>query len=365
MSDFRIKAIAELSASVPDPSGAISAVCGSPKAMELLKQLAVKSGYRRFHHDNSSESIAAVIEAAQAFFASGDLRDAERRLKSVARVNEPEELAEDLSLDPDFESLHKEIFDQVLARFPSERPNLISGAVSASLKRHLADEITKADKSSPIDAMKMAGIVVCHVPGLAHEGIEATMTSFWDDESSSLTVKPDEKFRRLLMLANISSEEWIEAVERVHGIRIDLADPETSEDWELERAAEWTSFRLMPDDSQGPVVDPEELVLAVDNCPMGFTPLLAFAADAAELCTRDWSTHLGVKGGILGLHDFVNGSGDLLSTVGQLRINPCPQEMMVAEGFRNDFLHVHGLEWGSFRCEIEDIDRAPMRTMTR
>lgn len=328
--------------------------CSSPAAIQQMQDLAKRANYKRYEQDNSLANITAAIRATSSYFVFQDVDYVQKHLKHIETGEPIRDVALEQTRCPLFINVAREIISEIVAQFPEALEHSVSGAVERDLIHQLTLQMHRKDASRPIDAIMGTEIVVCYIPNFSERNIQDTMTSHWDHESSSTTIIPDHMFRNLLKLTNVSSHEWKDAVERIHGVRVDESDPMIDEDWEIERERAWSEFNFTPEDGGEPIIDVEELVNAVDSCPMGFTPLLAFSADAGQLCTRDWGNRMDVSGSILGLHDFVHGTGDIISIPTTNTIAPTPKEMMVAEGVTNDFLKVHGLEWGSFKCDVRD-----------
>lgn len=318
----------------------------------MIDRAVTKAGFRRYSPTVANLSPAAAAAAAEAFFASGSLRAAERQAEaSLGHADELAEIAGDLLYSRTISSLAVAVREAVLDRFPTASPEDVAGRVAAAMSDEVYESISAADRSRPIDAFEGSEVVACYVPGLAEAGLAGTMTDFWTDESSSLTVKPDAAFMRFLELANVSVDGWIEAVRKGTGQRIDEGGPEA---WQEERARAWRNAECRHDESRGPLAKPSRLVQAVDACYLGFTPMIAFNGNVRHLCSRDWSLPLSLKGGILGLHDFLNGSGDPVRFEQKATLEARPGDMMLGEGRSCDFGEVHGFVRSSFRSRVSD-----------
>jgi len=348
----RIKIQAESLARSRTVRDAIRAALRSETAASLIDRAVVKTGFRRYSPTTAvlSPEIAAV--AANAFFTSGSKRAAEDevtgRLDHAAVMAD---LLEDLRHSRTLAALSDAITEAVLDRFPAASPREIAARASSALADDIQESLSSSDRSTPLDALAGSEVIACYVPGLDECGLAGTMTSFWTDESSALTAKPDTAFMRFLELVNVDVPEWIEAVHKYTGQRLDEDGPD---DWHGERARAWRSASCGHDPSRGPLAKLPRLVQAVDACYLGFTPMIAFNADAAHVCSRDWNRPLSLKGGVVGLHDFLNGSGDPVRFEQKVTVVAKPGDMMVGEGRSCDFEEVHGFVRTSFRSKVSD-----------
>lgn len=334
---------------------AVRAAIRSPEVRAVITRLVKKVGFRQYRPADTEWGFKAAVAALGAFFETGSSARPERLLASAFDpAAEYADLMDDIRRSQPFAALLDGISEAVAKRFPKVPAAVIAARTAEQLCEEIIDAVDAADGSSPLDAIRGSEVVVCYVPGLGKsQGLAATMTSFWTEDSSSLTVVPDAAFMHMLSLANVSVGEWLTAVEKTHGERIDEAAAGAS-GWQVERAAAWARAEAATDPGRPPAVKPARLVLAVDACYLGFTPMVAFNADAGALCARDWNTALAIRGGVLGLHDFVNGSGDPLRFESRIVVQAAPENMMVGEGRACDFTEVHGFLRRSFRSEVTD-----------
>ena len=338
---------------------AARAAIRSPEAEAAIDRIVAKAGFRRYRAGGPGWSREATLAAVSAFFSSGSSARAEAVLDAgIDHATEIAELLDDIRHSGAFDTLVEAVSEAVHRRFPRQNPSEIRSRTAALLASEIADAVHAADRSEPLDAARGTDVIVCYVPGLSQAArLEDTMTSCWTGESSSLTVKPDKAMMRFLALANVSVSQWLDAVEAVHGERPDVS--EGGPNWTKERAEAWSAAEAAHDPSLPPLVKPKRLVEAVDSCWLGFTPMVAFSADAGLLCSRDWSRSIGVKGGVLGLHDFVNGSGDPLRFEQKAVFSASPSDMMVGEARDCDFEQVHGFVRQSFRGRLTDEEPLP------
>ena len=339
---------------------AARAAARSPEARASIDRIVAKVGFRRYRQINASWAFEAAAQAVNAFFTDGSTLSPERVVEqSIDHASAHADLMDDIRRSRAFSSLRDAAAAAVSARFPKIPRIDIVARVSSFLAEEIGEAIDAADLSVPMDAIGGTDIIVCYLPGL-REGasLEDTMTSHWTSESSSLTVKPDEAFMHFLTLANVSVPQWLDEVEKATGERVDQA-PSKAPRWKAERAAAWSGAAAETDSTRPAAVKPWRLVEAVDACYLGFSPLIAFNADAGSLCSRDWNNGLGIKGGVLGLHDFVNGSGDPLRFEHKVVVQAKPGNMIVGEARPFDFNEVHGFVRHSFRSRLTEECPAP------
>lgn len=337
---------------------AARAAVRSAPVRDSIDRLVRKAGFRRYRPMNAGWAFDAAVAATHAFFQSGSTKPSEQLIsESVDPASEYAVFMDDIRRSHAFAVLRDTAADAVAARFPGAAWVDVVSRTASMLAEEIVEAVDAADDSVPLDAIGGAEVVVCYVPGLSEGAdVSSTMTSFWTDESSSLTVRPDVAFMHLLSLANVSVQEWLDAVEKSTGERPDC--PAGDGSWKDERAAVWSGAYAEVDPSRPPLVKPSRLVEAVDACYLGFSPLIAFNADAGSLCARNWETPIGVKGGVLGLHDFVNGSGDPLRFEQKVVVQARPCNMMVGEARACDFNEVHGFVRKSFRSKV--TEEAPL-----
>lgn len=221
-------------------------------------------------------------------------------------------------------------------------------SVKRRLKGILRTGLAAIDKSNPLDVVAGVDTVVAHVPGLKKaDGINSLKTSYFGDGADAASIKPDAAFKRLLELTNISSEEYVAAVNENSGCCLTDGDSVGEQ-----TARIWSDFHFEADDSRDQLISAEELVQAVDSAPNGFVPMIAFAVDAAYLI-REWKKEpQSVSGGVLALHDFENGTGCPVRFEGALDLGDFPGGLIQAEGVPCDFNESYGLGEREFASEV-------------
>lgn len=225
---------------------------------------------------------------------------------------------------------------------PANDPGLAGRMAERACTDELSRQLIALDPSHPLDLIDGEEVVICFMPGAGMSALSVrdAVTSHFGEHSDCTTILPDTKFARFLELANVSPSEYVAMVRRHRGV--DLAAS----------ATEWEDLSVRIDRDRGHLVDETTLLDGIDGASYGFNPLIAFLAPARYLIERDWSLPLSVTGGILGLHNFVNGSGDPRRFEERIVISPAAGDLMVGEGIRNDFAEVHGLQHDAFASEL-------------
>lgn len=324
---------------------------------EILKDLSKKYTAPSFRNDGSQRTRALADHVAHSYFKSAD-KDVALSLVKTTDVQD-EVLAEwkdEILKSRSFHLISCAVVDIMCQLHPDRSIEDISSLSAEMIVAATIEAGKEHDRSRPIDGIKGINTVCAYVP-LPEEHDDATtvFTSFWSERSSAATIKPDAAFLSFLKLANISTDDWKSAVYQVHDIDVDEPVDDDAFTYEIERRIAWENVYQESDESRPSLVDAEELVYAIDNCPFGFTPLVAFNMPVEDVITRDWNAPIKVTGGILGLHDFISGSGDPLRFEGEVEINPSFSNMMAAGARSNSIGPVHGFVEQSFRSHIEDI----------
>lgn len=331
----------------------VAAAVAAPDVVASIRQAAIEAGHGRFTPRGTQYGLA--IQALDALFNSGT-DEASGILEAAAgEWLRDEEASDDFRRSQPFSAILDAVTDSVAATAVAATRGAIGAVAKEAILSSFLDEVARLDATKPSDLIRGTQVVVCHVPGFEGD-MAATMTGHWTSESSSLTIKPDKAFARFLSLVNVGASDWIDAVRTLHGVSLD--EPWGLCGWESERADAWRSFAFVADPSKPSFKNVLRLVDAVDACPYGFTPLVAFAADAGMLCSRDWDLPLSIEGGVIGLHDFMNGSGDPLRFEHAVTIPAGLSGMTLGEAVQHDFAEVHGFVRKSFRSKVSDLEAA-------
>ncbi|MCV9963819.1 hypothetical protein OIU34_18235 [Pararhizobium sp. BT-229] len=309
--------------------------------------------HRRFSPDNTLEKRVLLHEAVRSYLSNGS-REAASRV--VSEGVDPDVTATQLvNLVSDADGLDA-ITDKVRAIIEASAPELrtdrLREVVGRTTLYHLVDEIDRADSSKPLDIANGKEVTVCFIPGSSRvQNYWDTATRSWMERSDSISIYPDRTFIDFLGVVGVSKTDWLSAVER----NTTMSSAARMRDHLEERAAAWEA---VPEwETAGSLdIEDDDLVAAVDACPYGFTPMIAFTMQAEEILAMDFTETLEVTGGIVGLHDFTTGSGDPLRFEGTLRFTPGIGDMHLADDQPLGLIATHGFLSSAF---VSTVTRAP------
>ncbi len=330
----------------------VNAVLKSGDLAEKIATICEQSRFRQYAPARTSWDVEGVEETVHQFLKHGDPTKAEKRLINTADTSEAlHDLTRSVAATPIYQEIVTLTCDQIRARRPDFANEHLENRVAGAILDHAIDAIRRDDPSRPFDTLRGNQLNLIYVP--SHDNrrqVSATRTSWWGSASDATTIKPDEAFVSFMKLANISKEAWLAALAQ-EGFDIDevgeLGDGETSE-----RQAAWAKVNWTV--SGEPLIDPAKAVHAVDLCPYGFTPFVAFAMDAYKVVNRKWSHAMTVSGGILGLHDFVYGSGNPIRFEGQCNIPARAANVFLHDRLKHNLSRVHGFTSQAFRSKVKD-----------
>lgn len=341
------------------------AIClSSPAVQEILREVSKKHFAPAFQNDRSQFSKSLADQVASTLFKTADKEKALSHIKPAAVSEELRaEWKAEIKNSRAFHLVNDAMVDILRRLHPEKSINEISEVTSEAISDATIEAGRSHDLSRPIDAVRGINTVCAYVP-LPEGQTNPTevCTAFWSERSSSTTIKPSGAFLEFLKLTNISTDEWKSAVLEIHDLDLGGELDDDAFTFEIERKQTWETVQQGADDTRPSLVDVEELVYAIDNCPFGFTPLVSFSMPIEEIVHRDWNAPIKVTGGILGLHDFINGSGDPLRFEGEIELSPTISNMMAAGARANDIASVHGFVDQSFKSFVEDI--TPERGLT-
>ncbi|MCZ7861582.1 hypothetical protein O9X98_09230 [Agrobacterium salinitolerans] len=301
--------------------------------------------YRRFAPDLTLEKRVLLHEAVRQYLASGRTEDASRVVSDGISANAM--TAELVSLVGEADAFDA-ISEKVRAVFEADAPEMRIGdwqeIVGRTTLYHLVDEISRADTSHPLDIASGKEVTVCFIPGSSRvENYWDLATRSWMERSDSISIYPDRTFTDFLGVVGVSKADWLAAVER----NTTMATAARMRDYLGERNDVWGN---VPEwETSGTLdIEDDDLVAAVDACPYGFTPMIAFTMQAEEIFAMDFTETLEVTGGIVGLHDFTTGSGDPLRFEGTLRFAPGVGDMHLADDQPLGLIATHGFLSSAF-----------------
>ncbi|MCS4089890.1 hypothetical protein [Rhizobium sp. BK176] len=311
--------------------------------------------YRRFSPDTTLEKRVVLHEAVRTYLATGDRQAASLEISERLGDATDIDLASILSDTEVFDTFSAKVRSVIEASFPELVVEGIGAVVGRTTLLHLVEEARRADTSNPFDIAAGKDVTVCFIPGSSSvQNYWETATRSWLERSDSISIYPDRTFLDFLGVVGVTKADWLAAVERnttmsaAARMRAHLA----------ERTAAWNA---VPEwETAGSLdIDDDDLVAAVDGCPFGFTPMIAFTMDAEEVFSLDFAETLEVTGGIVGLHDFTTGSGDPIRFEGTLRFSPGVGDMHLADDQPLGLIATHGFLSSAFVSTVKRLSLRP------
>lgn len=341
-----------------DLEGSVHAALEQDNIRTTIGRISKDLGFRKYYETNNTHDDRVISEAISTFFPDHEIDKVSGYLAEHAQNHFNDS---DITAAIKNHRCFPMILDAVVDRLKERFSGIPTLTITKCTSEIIVDDTIKAaillDKSKPFDVLQNKDVTLAYIPGLqVAADMESTMTDFWQEAvySTSLSIKPDNALANFLKLANMSVNGWLEAVEAVHGVRLDETD-EFADDWEQDRAKAWQQFNVVVDASAELLVDATDLIHAVDSCVFGFSPMVIFKAPATDVLSLSWEQPLLITGGILGLHDFKNGHGDPICFDGSITIHPATTEIKVADLMENDLMSVHGLFASSFFSSVEEL----------
>ncbi|MFC4236348.1 hypothetical protein ACFOY8_14175 [Thalassospira xianhensis] len=241
------------------------------------------------------------------------------------------------------------------------------------MQEKFAEALAEADDSSPLDLIRSRDEVeICYIPEGGKYAIDDIQTSYTSVCSSSVDVRPDENFARVLAFFGWTAEEFKAAVKEATGD--DLAAQPLIEDFEdgdqrfadyrfrqaTELAEMWKNLET---NNVRPVklLNYDKLTEVLDNATYGGVPVFACRIKVEQLIKHDWSKDMRITGGgEVGLHDFCNGSGHIVDWAGtEFILPPVPGDWRVTEGNSYGIDGVYGIVHSYHRVDIEAVEPKP------
>lgn len=329
-----------------------------PRIEKMIEAFAKSLGFTRFRPARHPDELQSAMESMSDFLQGGDVEACEQAIRSsLVQGEEMADLVHEIRQADFFDALLRASAAVVSEKFPDIDQSTVADITASRLLDLSIDAVFRTDASVPFDVFNKVGMTFCAIPGLDEAStVRELATSHWGHDSGCLTIKPDKVFARFLQLAGIPSQSWIATVQELTGERVDADPPPGAPHWHAERAAMWKDFVDLPPVCDGPVADIYRIVEAVDVAASGFTPCVAFRADAGRMIRRDWSRSMTVSGGILGLHDFINGSGDPIRFERKITLSLERGCFEVAETVKNPITEAYGFGEAAFKSRVVDSD---------
>jgi hypothetical protein len=324
---------------------AIRQILSSAAITDRMDECCDFADYRAFKPDRDAASAKlSEIDALSEFFLKGSPAAA---AAGIARASDPAmamiEATERLASSGLTDALVEQVVRETASRNRGTALDLIEALAFDMVNKAIERRMSDRDNSEPFDAFNSEGIIVCYIPGF-HQGMSfaSTMTAHDGTECTPGSVIPDAAFERFLRLLNVSSDDYIRLVKEDSGIDL------------IATGERWREVSTSCDATRGPLLSDEAIIDGLFGSPYGFTPLVSFRADPRFLIERDWTEPMTITGGMIGLHDFVNGSGNPQRFDGSMTILASPSEFIVGEGRRFGFDEVYGFGRNAFKSRVSD-----------
>lgn len=336
---------------------ATASILSSEGMRKDIEAFARSVAYRRFHPDQTLDKRVVLHEAVRAYLSTGNIGAAEGMIAEAYN-------SDNARLEISSIVHHSDFLSDMTARvFSVLRDHEIVDrqATGRMVFDHLVDAISDMDKSVPLDIADGKRVTVCYIPGSSQaRNYWEIATTSWMPRSDSLSIYPDRTFLDFLEVVGLTKAEWLAGVER----NVTMATAAKMGDLLEKRRVTWNAVEEW--EANGSLeVDVDDVVAAVDACPYGFTPMIAFEMDAEDIFTMDFNEVLEVTGGIVGLHDFTNGSGDPLRFEGTLKLSPEAGDLHLADDQPLGLIATHGFLNTAFQSQVRRIPRhSPQMTAT-
>lgn len=351
-----------------------------PIEAHLTKEAGLMSDYSALRDRVDASTVSALIfgavrevqEKLDARKARDDLSEGAPELSSfgeeVRLAFEGNFVEEAMARDDGFEALGDEvrslagrpddIDEQIRAIAQEEGIELeredIDGNLEGWSELIIEDAVTSADTYSIDDVIADAGgsirlvYVAQSMPGAGHDD---PPISFRKNYSTADGVVPDDQFQAFLDMINLSAWHYVREVART--CDVDLLDPEQSED-----AEQWQELveGHAPDLMRPPAVSPAGAIEIVENSYSWCNPTFVADVPIDVLMKLEKDSEMLIQGGQVGLHDFVNGAGHVMSPEGPLRL---PGDLSLWFPENESIDDVYGMTKQAYEAEIKIYEESP------
>ena len=323
-----------------------------PAVAEEVAYFVRSFAFRRFHPDNTLDKRVVLHEAVRSYLAGCGTEAVEEMIADAYDQDSARLELGVLVNDCDFlGAASVKAYDSILSEAPELCVNGAREVIGRTTLEYLVDEVVAADRSAPLDIAAGKQVTVCFIPGSSEvDDYQDIATTSWLGRSDSLSIFPDKTFLDFLSVVGLTKADWLAGVER----NTTLSGATRMGDLLADRLAAWNGIEDW--DASGFLdVEVDDIVAAVDACPYGFTPMIAFQMDAEDIFAMDFSESLEVTGGIVGLHDFTNGSGDPVRFEGTLKLSPRAGDMHLADDQPLGLIATHGFLSTAFQSKVRRV----------
>jgi hypothetical protein len=330
---------------------ALATLIRSEIVQDSLEALCAKIRFREFSSHDQNIDPHTISDAIEIFLESENVKACEQYLAKHLDTSETlHDLLRDVMHMRDFAPLVEALSARVVKRFP-ETKKILANVASEVVMDAVINIVRRKDMSSPLDALKGTQITVAYMPNFDRmKSSRMPTVNYFSEEKDATTVAPDQIFRDFMALVGVTKEQWIKVVADRTGVVLDHPSDEAhsskviAQEW---RRAVWAA-------KGKPLVTPEQLFDAIDASAHGFSPLIAISTDAYRFVKRDWSKSISITGGVLGLHDFDNGTGDPLRFEGNRILEARPCQFVQPELQRFGLAVSHGFTENTFNARMKD-----------
>jgi len=342
---------------IPDnaDSGRIADILANLDAVRsIARTVGAESGFARYECSSQPIGEHLALSLADAYIENG--------LDGVADYIESEKLYNDPTdavsvIGDELRAALQEIVQVVVSYRADVIGDELSDALRDRLESVLLDAMIESDKSTVLDFVSVRDDVeIAFIQGRSDP--VSLMTSHYGPSSSLATIRPDANFLRFLQLVNYDVTSFVEMA-RSYGydpVR-PVIDPDRSElhlDRALQTAIEWkvlldlerghtesqSNLRLddknavedwnerlqvlstIRDHDRPFAIEPDRLYEIVENATYGGCPTFVARVPLADLFQGAYDKPFLATGGMIGLHNFANGSGDIVLATEPVLIDP-------------------------------------------
>lgn len=330
---------------------ALTALIRSEAVQASLEALCTKIRFREFSSHDQNIDPDTVSDAIEVFLESENVKSCELHLAKHLDTSEAlHDLLRDVMHMREFSPLIEALSRRVVKRFP-ETKKILANVASEVVMDAAINIVRRRDTSSPLDALKGFNVTLAYMPNFDRmKSARMPTVSYFSDEKDATTIAPDQVFRDFMALAGITKEQWLKVVSERTGVELDQPSDDTRGSKII--AQEWKRANWVPKGK--PLVMAEQLFEAIDASAHGFSPLIAINLDAYRFVKRDWSKAMSITGGVLGLHDFDNGTGDPLRFEGTRILETRPCQFVQPELQKFGLALSHGFTEKTFNGRMKD-----------
>jgi hypothetical protein len=295
--------------------------------------------------------METINDAIEIFLESENVKACELHLAKHLDTSEAlHDLLRDVMNTREFPPIIEALGKRVVKRFP-ETKKILANIASEIVMSKIITIARERDTSSPLDALKGVDITVAYMPCFDRmKSGRMPVARYFSDEKDATTIAPDQVFRQFMSLTGVTKDQWIKAVSEKTGIQLDEPSSDTHGDKTIAR--EWKRTNWTP--AGKALMSAEQLFDAIDTSSHGFSPLIAIGLDAYRFVKRDWSKPMTISGGIFGLHDFDNGTGDPLRFEGSRTLMARPCQFIQPELQKFGLSISHGFTTSAFKGRMKD-----------